>query len=60
MEIAQAGGLTREEHYRTDHLDDDVWLAKNESYGDLATVERKIREFLDEYEKFDEQIPAAA
>jgi hypothetical protein len=60
MEIARAGDLTQEEYYRADHLDDDVWLATNETYGDLATVRRKIGEFFDEYEKFDEQIPTAA
>jgi hypothetical protein len=60
MEVARAGGLTQEEYYRADHLDDDVWLATNETYGDLATVRRKIGEFLDDYAKFDEQIPTAA
>src|ERR1700677_3651977 len=59
MEIARAGSLTQEEYYRADHLDDEVWLATNEGYGDLATVRRKIGKFLDEYAKFDEQIPTA-
>jgi len=60
MEIARAGDLPLEEYYRADHLDDDVWLATSETYGDLATVRRKIGEYFDEYAKFDEQIPTAA
>jgi hypothetical protein len=59
MEIARAGDLTEQEYYRADHLDDDVWLATNESYGDLATVRRQIELFLDDYARFDEQIPTA-
>jgi hypothetical protein len=59
IEIARAGDLTKQEYYRADHLDDDVWLATNESYGDLATVRREIELFLDEYAKLDEQIPTA-
>jgi hypothetical protein len=60
MEIARAGELTLEEYYRADHLDDDLYLAKSGIYGDLDTFRRKIAEFLDQYEKFDEQIPTAA
>ena len=60
MEIARAGDLTQEEYYRADQLDDAVWLAKNGTYGDLGTVRQKIGAYLDEYEKFDKQIPSAA
>jgi hypothetical protein len=60
VEITRAGELTEHEYYEADALDDGLWLATSGTYGDLATIRRKIKDFLEQYEKFDGQIPAAA
>jgi len=59
VEITRAGELTQDEYYEADALDDSLSLATSGTYGDLTAVRRKITEFLEQYEKFDEQIPTA-
>jgi 20S proteasome alpha/beta subunit len=60
VEITRAGELPEHEYYEADALDDGLWLATSGTYGDLTTVRRGITEFLEQYEKFDQQIPKAA
>jgi hypothetical protein len=59
VEIVRVGGLTQDEYYRADALDDLLWLAKSGSYGDLEPIRQRIAEFLDWYEEFDDCIPTA-
>ena len=60
LEIGWSGPLTERERWEADRLDDSVWLATNDTYGNINDVRREIVKFLDRYAEFDEQIPVAA
>jgi len=57
LEAGSSGAVTETEHNKADHLDDSVWLARNDNYGTLDEVRKDITAFFERYAEFDDLIP---